>query len=653
MIISSITNPVRWYTDLFESDRFANDCDLCDFELISDKTRLLPFQYRRNKSGYPISKWFLRRECDSIYTSLLNSNDSLFTLDSGYWSTAPFNITGGKAEFSGGLPASTTWKSGIFTAGKYYMIKVVVSDFVKVNALFSFKLFYKTAKKFDITGPGTYYASFIADSTDLVSVATIGSSSDKITFESIEINEYEISALSDDVELPTSLLTVANISSTEDIIQYDGTAFDFQIPCGKYYMITLTDDYQMACSELITVKDFIPSQSPYTMIEWSNSCDIGDTIYQTIVSSNYINRMYIDGDFSKPIYPFKEEGEEDGNYKLNILFQKWEKQVSLMVAKCPEFIVDALSSMRLNDTIFITRPLRKKQIVVTDAIEIEKVEAELTSIFNDCATNCELKITLKNKIVDSACCENSSLPSCIVPKYIFSDYLIVEVGNFFGEPTFYSLPESVYSVTDGASQATTPSTFTGSNQYYFNAVDITSSFPVGTKVRFTGTYAGIHKVTLSAFAIGTTLEFDPPVTASDTGFMYAIIVTDIGEEGDVVSVGSDTKQLQSGVWETISEITSFTYSAGPPETFFIQGTTYSNIYVRFVFTVYDDSGPTTVTVSPPDVFTSSEFKSGITLNVADLGITVPMDGYIDVIAVCYELNCDYGETELAEIVFNP
>lgn len=652
MILSSITNPVRWYNDFFESDRFASNCDICQFELISDKTRLLPFQFRRPKSGYAITKWLLRKECDSIYTPLLNSNDSLFTLDSGYWSIAPFNISDGKAKFSGGLPASTTWKSGIFTVGKYYMIKIVVSDFVKFNALFSFKLYYKTANKFDITGPGTYYTSFIADSTDLVSVATIGNSSDKITFESIEINEFELSALPNDVELPTSLLTVANISSTEDVIQYDGTEFDFQIPCGKYYMIALTDNYEMYYSELITVKDFIPSQSPYTMLEWSNSCDIGDTVYQTLVASDYINRMYIDSDLSKPIYPFKEEGEEDGNFKLNVLFQKWEKQVSLIVASCPEFIVDALTSIRLNDTIYLTRPLRKKQIVVTDAIEIEKVETELTSIFNDCSTNCELKITLKDKIVDSTCCENTSLPSCIIPDYTFTNDLIVEGGKFFGEPTFYSLPKSLYTVIDGASLPTTSGTFTGGNQYYFTG-DQTANFPVGTKVRLTGTYAGLHIITLSVYSTGTTITFDPAVTASDTGFMYAITTTDEAVEGLIVESNGITYQYQSGVWQEISVINTFTFTPGSPDEFFIQGVTYLGVYVKFEFTTYNADTLATTITTYNKVYTAAQFKAGITVDNDIAQVPLVAEGTISVKAICYELNCPYDDSNTAVIEFNP
>lgn len=649
-MISSLITPVRWYTDIFESDRFSNDCDICQFELISDKTRLLPFQFRRPKSGYPISKWTLRKECENVTTPLFNTNDSLFTLDSGYWSAAPITIGNGKANFVGGSPASTVWKT-LFTVGKYYLIKIVVSEYEKVTPTFSFKMYYKTAKKFDITGPGTYYTAFIADSTNLVSVATTGASSDKITFDSIEISEIEVfNTLTDDIELPTSLLTVANISLTEDVIQYVGDEFDFQIPCGKYYMIMCTDDYDVFYSELITVKDFIPSQSPYTMLEWVNHCDISDVIYQPIQTTEYINRMYIDSDLTKPVYPFKEEGEEDGNFKLNVLFQKLEKQVSLMVASCPEFIVDALTAIRLHDTVTITKPIREKQLVVTSAFEVEKVETELSSIFSDCSTNCELKITMKDVIVDSTCCTNTEMAACIELDHEFTEDLELVGRTFFGEPTFYSLPKSLYLITSGISLPTTPSTYTGGGQFYFTG-DQTADFPVGTKVRMTGTYDGIHIVTVSAFAIGTTLQFDPPVTASDTGLMYKITVADIAAEALVVESNGITYQYQSGTWETISKINSFSFTPGTPDEFYVQGTTYLNTFVKFQFTTFNLIGPTTVITTYNKIYTAAQFKTGITIH-NDLAL-VPLvsDGTITIKAICFALNCPYDDSDNAVIVF--
>ena len=63
-MISSIITPVRWYNTYQEQSRFEIDSDICEYELISDKTRLLPFQFKRPASGHLINKWFLRIDLD-------------------------------------------------------------------------------------------------------------------------------------------------------------------------------------------------------------------------------------------------------------------------------------------------------------------------------------------------------------------------------------------------------------------------------------------------------------------------------------------------------------------------------------------------------------------------------------------------------------
>ncbi len=112
---------------------------------------------------------------------------------------------------------------------------------------------------------------------------------------------------------------------------------------------------------------------------------------------------------TKPEYPFNEKAQEDGNNTLNVVFQKWEKSVSLLIGKCPEYIVDALTGIRLHDTITVTKPVRREQLQVTAAIEIQSVECEITPVLSDCFTNVNLKMLLANKYVDSACCTNSAI----------------------------------------------------------------------------------------------------------------------------------------------------------------------------------------------------------------------------------------------------
>lgn len=449
-MISSINTPVRWYEDIFESERFSNDCDIERFELISDKTRLLPFQFRRPKSGYPISGWFLRKQCVNPTEELLDSRDSLFTYDTGFWALTRFTFVNGKLRARGGALGSNVSKAGIFTVSKYYDVTIVVNEFVKeVGSTFAVTYDIAGSGVVAITGTGTIKLKILATSTDFAIYSIGGTANDRILIESISIKEYvNFDTLIGDISLDTTLLSLINLDADYDLIQYCGDALPVQIPCGKYYIILTYGTTDIVYSELITVKDFIPSRSPYTMIEWKNSCDLGDIIYQPINGCSYTNRLYIDSELSKMEYPFKEEGEEDGNYKLNITFQKWEKTSNLMFPKCPEFIVDALTGIRLHDTVLVTKSIRKHQQEVLPAFEVEKVEYENTSVFVDCATNVELKLLLKDNVVDSTCCSNITLPECFECSYTVDDIDVLTGDIYFGTPT-EELEYGLYQLVEG------------------------------------------------------------------------------------------------------------------------------------------------------------------------------------------------------------
>lgn len=432
-MISSINTPVRWYEDIFESERFSNDCDIERFELISDKTRLLPFQFRRPKSPDLISRWFLRKECQDPMIGLLNTNDSLFTIDAGFWYKVSFSIINGKAKSTG--PAGQLKTVGIFQDTEYYDVKIIVSE-LSVTAAFTITAESNGLVLATITEPGTYYYKFLANATtqDFEIVTSFSNTDDYVIIEQIQAYKYQkFDTLIGDIDLPTSLLSLINLNTTSDLIQYCGNNLPFQIPCGRYYMIITYGTDSLCYSELLTVKDFIPSQSPFTMLEWTNTCDLSDIIYQTIDSCKFTNRLYIDNELAKMEYPFKEEGEENGNMDLNITFQKWEKTSNLMVAKCPEFIVDALTAIRLHDTISLTKSIRKKQFQVLAPIEVEKIEYENTSVFVDCATNVDLKLLLKDKVVDSTCCNNETIPSCLTCTINVTgmDVEVTEPGEYY------------------------------------------------------------------------------------------------------------------------------------------------------------------------------------------------------------------------------
>lgn len=436
-MISSILTPIRWYSDFNEQDRFVTDCDNCEYELITDKTRISPFQFKRNASMASFSRWFMRKSCQNPYNDLLTTNDSLFTIDSSFWSLYQTNIIDGKCKMlraSAGVCELT--KLGIFTSGKSYKIKIVITEISGGSFNFvSNNIFLNNSLTTLI--PGVYEIDFLANGTDIGFFCSLsGIIGSYAIIESVNIYEYAPYDVSiGDFNLPLDKLQLFNIGAN-DMIMHRGAPLPKQLPCGKYYMIIEQSNGEVFYSEVITVKDFVPQQSPYILLEWRNECDMSDVVYKSIGDElDYWNRLYIDGPISKAEYSIKEEGEEDGNQNLNITFQKWEKSQTLLIPKAPEFITDSLTVIRLHDSIKFTHALRKNQIVVSPSIEVNKTEHDIQYIFNDCMANVNLKLFLNDKIIDSSCCENISRTSCYGCDYTVSNYNTLSLdGYLFGIP---------------------------------------------------------------------------------------------------------------------------------------------------------------------------------------------------------------------------
>jgi hypothetical protein len=604
---------------------------------------MLPFQFRRPASGYLISKWFLRKSCDNTYEPMLNSNDSLFTLDSGFW-----DITG-SAEISNGKLRSNTSSSGaeieassIFTIGKKYTIKIIVSEYFNLGLL-NLTANYASGD-FSLNGTGTYTFNIVATGTAFI-IEALNLTGSNFVIDSVQIFEV-VSSIGTDIALNDTLLKLINIG-TEDVINYCGQNLPIQIPCGQYYMIIVTEDNTMYFSEVITVKDFIPSQSPYVMLEWSNECDLGDVIFQPIIDCSYKNRLYLNAPLSNLEYPIKEEGEEDGNSDFNPTFQKWEKKELLTVAKCPEFIVDALTAMRLHDTISITKALRKKQVEVLDAISVKSVEAEIQSVLNDCATNVQIKMLYNDKVIDSTCCTNIAISECRTCDYEVDDIDILTGIYYFGTP-FGSMDFGLYNTTFTASN---PVTGVGTLEYVMDG-DKSLVYPIGTKIYVEGVSEtdniGFHEISGVVYFIGT----------NKTHIQWTGMTTDAGPASGTIKIvdfnimSTDDKLIcvtnATETWLNIggeywTKVPIMSGCAEDGTTYDLLGYTIPNTYLKIKATV-TVLGVPTIYVLPTSYHAINE-AFNVPLIKSELPFTIPLNGTVAFSFLSYTVNCDYGESD--------
>ena len=138
----------------------------------------------------------------------------------------------------------------------------------------------------------------------------------------------------------------------------------------------------------------------YILIEYSNSVDFGDILYQ----NTFENKIYLDADVSKPEYEIVEEGVENGDGEFLPTFQKWAKKYSITFY-AQEFLVDALTLMTLHDQITVTLRNGEASNVLDAEVEYKW----------DSNIECWAEVTLSfvtDYIIRKKCDENQDL-SCL------------------------------------------------------------------------------------------------------------------------------------------------------------------------------------------------------------------------------------------------
>ena len=154
----------------------------------------------------------------------------------------------------------------------------------------------------------------------------------------------------------------------------------------------------------------------YILIEYSNSVDFGDILYQ----NTFENKIYLDADVSKPEYEIVEEGVENGDGEFLPTFQKWAKKYSITFY-AQEFLVDALTLMTLHDQITVTLRNGEASNVLDAEVEYKW----------DSNIECWAEVTLSfvtDYIIRKKCDENQDV-SCLTAVCTADDVYDVDDGG--------------------------------------------------------------------------------------------------------------------------------------------------------------------------------------------------------------------------------
>jgi hypothetical protein len=129
---------------------------------------------------------------------------------------------------------------------------------------------------------------------------------------------------------------------------YDRTASLSTIPEGGYYL-KITAGSETFYSEIFWVTDIIGK----TTLVYYNTNDIGGIDYSNGTNPQFKITFIFDGSIAKPEYVIEEEGVEDGDGNVLILFQRRVKKYKMWFY-APEYIADAMSLVPLHDNVTLT-----------------------------------------------------------------------------------------------------------------------------------------------------------------------------------------------------------------------------------------------------------------------------------------------------------
>lgn len=142
--------------------------------------------------------------------------------------------------------------------------------------------------------------------------------------------------------VPASVTIAVYTDAINDYYVYFGAAISgLNLPCGRYYL-----DVKGQVSEVFGVVDNL---SAFLKIEWKNSADIAGLPY----SLGFMQRLYLNAAIGQPSYPYREEGEKDGNGEFVPLNRSVAKTWQFDTQLVPEFLLDVLQSLTLHDTVTI------------------------------------------------------------------------------------------------------------------------------------------------------------------------------------------------------------------------------------------------------------------------------------------------------------
>jgi len=115
---------------------------------------------------------------------------------------------------------------------------------------------------------------------------------------------------------------------------------------GAAYIILYNNatNVNMSISEVLVIREF---SDEYFIINFSNTCDIGDILYQ----ADLVQTVYLESEPMEIAFPTELQGQNNGEGKFVRTFTRQVKKYTARLLPLPDYMVDVFNRMRLHDTV--------------------------------------------------------------------------------------------------------------------------------------------------------------------------------------------------------------------------------------------------------------------------------------------------------------
>jgi len=214
----------------------------------------------------------------------------------------------------------------------------------------------------------------------------------------------------------------------ETYLIYNGFLIE-DVPCGlqqikvSFPTLPVTTETGFWLSELVDVRDFNPVNNKYHKLKFTNSCNLGNIPFSDL---SFGQTYYFSEDtlVGEPDYETKNTKEEDGLGNEKLIFSRTSKVFQLDTLSVPEYIVDLFVFATQHDTVSITFPLEFSNKLTEFSqyqgereIDNDSFDVESDWIATGCYAQVNLKFSLVDDIIDTACCQQLDKDACLISSF--------------------------------------------------------------------------------------------------------------------------------------------------------------------------------------------------------------------------------------------